>query len=206
MSLLHQETPDQLDDAARGEEFTKGTSNVVVAAIVATVVVSIAIAIYFITGQTPPAVTGDIVAVWAHPMHVESKGYDANGAPMPKESFDQVYVFTQVRLKNQSKTPLFLVNALANATLPDGIYSSYAATATDYDRVFLAYPGMPVPHNKPLPLDTTIAPGQTVEGTVVSAFKFTREQWDSRKDLNFTFTFRYQPNLVLKPGVAIQEQ
>jgi hypothetical protein len=151
-------------------------------------------------------VTGDIVAVWAHPMHVESKGYDANGAPMPKESFDQVYVFTQVRLKNQSSTPLFLSNALANATLPDGIYSSYAASATDYERIFLAYPAMPVPHNAALHLDATINPGQTVEGTIVSAFRFTRDQWASRKDLSFTFSFRYQPNLVLKPNVPVQEQ
>jgi len=206
MSLLHQETPDQLDDAARGEEFTKGTSHVAIAAVIATVVVSIAIAAYFIAGQTAPVVTGEVLGVWAHPLHAESKGYDANGAPMPKESFDQVYVFTQVRLKNQSKTPLFLSNAMANATLPDGIYSSYAASATDYDRIFLAYPGMPVPHNKALPLDTAIDPGQTVEGTLVSAFKFSRAQWDSRKDLNFTLSFRYQPNLVLKPSAPVQEQ
>jgi len=206
MSLLHQESPEQLDDAARGEELTKGTSHVVVAAIIATLVVSAAIAIYFITGQKPPVVSGEIIAVWAHPMHVESKGYDANGAPMPKESFDQVYVFTQVRLKNQSTTPLFLMSAMSNATLPDGIYSSYAASATDYDRIFLAYPAMPVPHNTPLHLDATINPGQTLEGTFVSAFKFTREQWESRKDLSFTFSFRYQPNLVLKSNVPVQEQ
>jgi hypothetical protein len=206
MSLLHQETPDQLDDAARGEELTKGTSHVVIAAIIATVVVSIVIAIYVIAGQKPPVVTGDVVAVWAHPLHAESKGFDANGAPMPQESFDQVYVFTQVRLKNQSQVPLFLFNAMTNATLPDGIHSSYAASAGDYDRVFLAYPQMPVPHNKPLALDTTIQPGQTAEGTIVSAFKLTKEQWDSRKSLNFTFSFRYQPSLVLTPGVPITEQ
>jgi len=206
MSLLHQETPDRLDDAALGEEFTKGTSHVVIAAIVATVVVSAAILLYFITGQTPTMVNGDVLAVWAHPMHVESKGYDANGAPMPKESFDQVYVFTQVRLKNLSKTPLFLTSAMTNATLPDGIHSSYAATATDYDRVFLAYPDMPVPHAKALALDSTIEPGQTVEGTIVSAFKLTKDQWDSRKNLDFTFFFRYQPSLVIKPTVAIQEK
>jgi hypothetical protein len=206
MSLLHQEAPDQLDDAARGEEFTKGTSHVVVASVVATVVVSIAIAVYVILGQTPPVVRGDIVNVWAHPMHVESSGYDANGAPMPRESFDQVYVFAQVRLTNQSKGPLFLSSAMTNATLPDGIYSSYAATASDYDRVFLAYPGMPVPHGKALPLDTTIDPGQTVEGTVVSAFKLTRQQWDTRKDMSFTFAFRYQPNLVLAPKAPVIDQ
>ncbi len=206
MSLLHQETPGQLDDAARGEELTKGTSHVVVASIIATILVSIAIALYVFLGQTPPVASGEVVAVWAHPMHVESKGFDANGAPIPKESFDQVYVFTQVRIRNQSKGPLFLSSAMTNAKLPDGIYSSYAATATDYDRVFLAYPQMPVPHGKALPLDATIEPGQTAEGTVVSAFKLTKEQWESRKDLNFTFSFRYQPSLVLTPKTAVIDQ
>jgi hypothetical protein len=111
-----------------------------------------------------------------------------------------------VRLTNQSKGPLFLTSAMTNATLPDGIYSSYAATATDYDRVFLAYPDMPVPHGKALPLDSTIEPGQTVEGTVVSAFKLSKQQWETRKDLSFTFSFRYQPNLVLAPKVPVTDQ
>ena len=66
MSLLQQDSTG-LDDAARGEELTKGTSHVVVAAIVATVVVGIAIAIYVIAGQKPPVATGQIVAIWAHP-------------------------------------------------------------------------------------------------------------------------------------------
>jgi len=206
MSLLHQEQTNALDDAARGESFTKGTSHIVIAAVVATVVVSIAIALYVIFGQTPPPVKGDVEAVWVHPMHVESSGFDANGAPMPKESFDQVYVFTQVKLTNQSKEPVFLSNMLTNATLADGIHSSYGASAGDYDRIFLAYPGLPIPHGKALPLDATIDAGQTVEGTVVSAFHLSKQDWDARKDLNFTFAFRYQPNLVLTPRIPVTEQ
>jgi hypothetical protein len=206
MSLLHQETPDQLDDAARGESFTKGSSHVVVASVVATIVVSLAIAVYVIAGEKPPVVTGDILGVTAHAMHTETSGMDANGAPMPKESFDQVYVFTHVRLHNQSPGPVFLTSILTNATLPDGIHSSYAASATDYDRVFVAYPDMPVPHEKALPLDTTLDPGQTIEGTVVSAFKLSKQDWDARKDLNFTFAFRYQPNVVLTPRVAVLDR
>jgi hypothetical protein len=206
MSLLHQETPDQLDDAARGESFTKGSSHVVVASVVATIVVSLAIAVYVIAGEKPPVVTGDILGVTAHAMHTETSGMDANGAPMPKESFDQVYVFTHVRLHNQSPGPVFLTSILTNATLPDGIHSSYAASATDYDRVFVAYPDMPVPHEKALPLDTTLDPGQTIEGTVVSAFKLSKQDWDARKDLNFTFAFRYQPNVVLAPRVAVLDR
>ncbi len=205
MGLLQQDGP-ELDDAAKGESFTKGTSHVVIAAVVATILVSVAIAAYIVAGQKPPAVTGEVLSVVAHPLHAESGGFDASGAVMAKESFDQVYVFTQVRLHNQSQGPLFLTNMMTNATLADGIHSSYAASATDYDRVFLAYPDIPVPHNKALPLDATIQPGETVEGTVVSAFKLSKQEWDARKDLSFTFSFRYQPNLVLAPHLAVSEQ
>ena len=206
MSLLQQDEV-ELDDAAGGEELTKGSSHVVIATIVATVVVGAAIAIYVIAGQKPPVATGEIVAVWAHPQHTETSGLDANGAPMPKEVVDQVMVFTQVKLHNQTDHPLFLANILTNATLDEGIHSSYAANKADYNRIFVAYPDLPVPHLTPIsPLDTTIDPGQTVEGTFVSAFKMTKQQWDARKKLDYTFSFRYQPELVLTPQVAITEQ
>jgi hypothetical protein len=206
MSLLHQDTPDEIDDAARGEELTKGSSHLVWTTIAAAILVSVAIAIYFIAGQKPPAVTGDIVAVWAHPQHTESSGFDANGAPMPKDSFDQVLVFTEVRLHNQSKLPLALVTVLSNATLDDGIHSSYAASQSDYDRVFLAYPDIPVPHGTALPISLSLDPGASADGTFVSSFRLTKQQWDARKNLDFSFTFRYQPSLVLTPHSPVIER
>jgi hypothetical protein len=204
MSLLHQE---DLDDSARGEELTKGTSHVVVAAIVAGLVVSIAIAIYAIAGQKPPFATGEVTAIWAHPQHSETSGVDASGVPMPQRNVDQIMVFTTVKLHNQTDHPIFLGNATTNVTLDDGIHSSYAANKGDYERVFVAYPDIPVPHLAPIsPLDTTIAPGQTAEGTFVSAFMMTQQQWDARKNLDFTFNFRYQPALNVAPHVAITER
>ena len=53
---------------------------------------------------------------------------------------------------------------------------------------------------------TTIDPGQTVEGTFVSSFRLTKQQWDARKNLNFTFAFRYQPSLMLAPHAAVTDQ
>jgi len=202
MSLLQRDSS-RLDDAARGEELTKGTGNPILATVFAAVVVSLAIAIYFISGIKPPAITGEIEQVWVHPQHTESSGFDANGAPMAKESFDQVYVFAQVKLHNQSPNPLFLHNIMTNATMDDGIHSSYAATATDYNRVLLAYPSMPAPHGNALSPQLTINPGQTVEGSIVSAFRVTKEQWDARKNLDFTFSIQYQPNLTLAPQTAV---
>jgi hypothetical protein len=207
MSLLHQNDASELDDAARGESFTKGTSHVTVAFVVAAVVVSILIAWYVISGQKPPVATGQVISVWVHPQHVVTPGLDAAGASLTQQSFDQVMVFADVRLHNQSNTPLFLYDILTNATLPDGIHSSYAANTIDYNRVFVAYPDIKAPHGKPLsPLDTTINPGQTVEGEFVSAFHMTDTDWNTRKGLNFSFAFRYQPNLVLTPSAPVIAQ
>lgn len=210
MSLLHQNGPDKmerLDDAARGEELTKGTSHVVIATIVAAVVVSIVVAIYMIAGQKPPFAAGEITAVWVHPQHTETSAFDASGAPMPQRSIDQIMVFTTVRLKNQTGHPIFLGSITTNVTVDDGIHSSYAANTGDYDRTFVAYPNLPVPHLKPIsPLNTTIAPHQTAEGTFVSAFMMSKKEWDARKKLDYTFNFQYQAPLTVAPHVTITEQ
>jgi len=180
---------------------------VVIAAIVAGLVVSIAIAIYVIAGQKPPFATGQVTAIWAHPQHTETSGLDANGMPMPKQVADQVMVFTTVSLTNKTDHPLFLGNVTTNVTLDDGIHSAYAANKGDYDRIFVAYPNIPVPHLTPIsPLGTTIDPGQTVAGTFVSAFMMTQQQWDARKSLDYTFAFRYQPALAVTPHVPITER
>jgi hypothetical protein len=33
-----------------------------------------------------------------------------------------------------------------------------------------------------------------------------RQEWEARKDLNFTFRFQYQDNLALAPHAAVMEQ
>ncbi len=195
MSLLHQE---ELDDAAKGEELTRGTSHVIIAFVVAFVLVSALIAWYVIGNQKPPAVTGEVVGAWAVPRHMQTAAFDAAGQPMPVEESDQILVFAQVRMHNQSQQQVALTNIVVNATLDDGIHTSYAATSGKYDQIFLAYPDLTVPHGKALLLGSEIDPGQNEEGSFVSAFKVSKQQWESRKDLNLTISFRYLPNLVLE--------
>ena len=202
MSLLQQDSQ-QLDDAAQGEEFTKGSSHVVWATIAAAVLVTAIVAAYVIAGQKPPVATGQIVSVWAWPHHAESSGFDASGAQTAKESFDQMLVFADVKLHNQSKIPLFLNSIAADATLPDGIHTSYAAAPSEYERIFQAYRNIPVPHGPALPIDATIQPGQTIEGTIVASFRMDKQQWDARKALDFDFGIQYQPPLKLTPQTAV---
>jgi hypothetical protein len=206
MSLLHQDSPEEIDDAARGEAFTKGSSHLIWASVIAAIVVTVGITLFVLAGEKPPAAAGEVLEVWAHPMHVETSGLDANGAPIPKQSFDQVLIFAHVRLHNQSKNPLFLHEVVANMALDDGIRSSYAASAADFDRTFLVYPGLKIVHGKPLPTDATLDPGQTLEGEIVCSFRIPKPVWEARKGLNFTFAFRYQPHLTLTPQTAVVEE
>ena len=208
MSLLHQEAPNALDDAAKGESYTKGSSHILIAAIVATVVVSIAIAIYVIAGEKPPVATGEILEVWGHPMHTVTPAFDASGASISQEQFDQVLVFTRVRLHNQSKEPIFLHQILTNITHPDGtIDSSFATTASQYQRIFMAYPDLAQWQTTPLQTDElTLNPGQTVEGTFVSSFRMAKDAWDGRKALDYSFGFRYQPVFKLAPKVSVTDR
>lgn len=206
MSLLHQE-PSELDDAARGESFTKGTSHIVWASIAAAVVVTIAIAIYVIAGQKPPVAAAQVIDIWAHPMHEVTPGFDAAGTAISQTTFDQVLVFTHILLRNQSKGPIFLHQITANVTLADGsVDTSFATSASQYERVFVAYPGLAQWHSTPLKTEITIEPGQTVEGAFVTPFRMTKEQWDARKTLDYAFGFRYQPNVKAVASGAVTDR
>ena len=49
-------------------------------------------------------------------MHRETAAFDAAGAAMPQDKFEQVLVFAHVKLHNQGKLPLFLHQAMQNVT------------------------------------------------------------------------------------------
>jgi hypothetical protein len=205
MSLLQQNSQEQ-DDAARGEELTKGSTNALVPSAIAALVVIVAILLYVKLGEKPPVAAGDVTSVQAHEMHRETSAFDAAGAAMPQEKFDQVLVFAHVKLRNQSKMPLFLHQAMANVTLDDGIHTSYVATPTDYERAFKGFPELAPFHGNPLPSEPTLQPGESIEGDILASFRLDKQQWDARKGLDFTFGFRYQPLLKVTPTGPVADR
>jgi hypothetical protein len=203
MSLLERNSSVQSGATDGGDEITKGSSHLVWTGLIAAVMVTIAVAVYFITGQKPPVATGQVSNLTAHLMHRETSGVDANGAKMAKDQFDQVLLFTHIQLHNQGKEPVFLRRIMANVRLDDGIHSSFPAIPADYERIFIAYPELAALHGKSIPSEATIAPGQTLEGDFVSAFRLDKEQWDGRKGLDYNVGLRYNPDLVLTPTSPI---
>ena len=183
MSLLHQETAEDIDVAALGEEFTKDSSNVFWAGVIAAVLVTVVVAVVVLASHKPPVVSGEIVQVWAYPEHGETSGTDANGDAKSQESFDQVLLFAHVKLHNQSNVPLVVQDVLANVRLADGVPLSVSAgSVAQFEEAFLAYPKLDASHGKPLAHHTVLEPGQSVDGTALWVFRLTKEQWDACKD------------------------
>ncbi len=206
MSLLHQEPGEEIDDAARGEAFTRGSSHVVWASVVATVLVAAIVAIYVIAGQKPPVASGEIVQVWAHPLHVVTSGFDANGEAMARQSVDQVLILAHVKLRNQSNAPLYLEDVLANVSQGDATLHVSAGDAAQYDALFVAYPELAALRAKAVSPRTMIAPGQSLDGDAFWVTRMSRQEWDARHGLNFTFRFQYQSSLALAPHTPVIEQ
>ena len=208
MSLLQiQNDPVHEHDASsEGEDLAKGSSYLLWTTLAAFVVVSIGITLFLMANHKPPVAAGEVTQAWAHGVHTLSTPMDANGVQAPTEQFDQVLVFANIRVRNQSDQPIVLKDMLTNATFDDGVHSSYAAGAVDFDRIFIAYPNLKGLHGKPLIRETSVQPGQVLDGMMISSFHVTQQQWAARKDLNFTIQFKFHPDLVLTPKGPILEQ
>jgi hypothetical protein len=208
MSLLQiQNDPVHEHDASsEGEDLAKGSSYLLWTTLIAVVLVSAGITLFLLANHAPPVAVGEVTQVWAHGVHTLNTPTDANGVQSDSQQFDQVLVFASIRVRNQSKEPIVLKEMLANATFDDGIHSSYAASAIDYDRIFIAYPNLKGLHGKTLVRDTVVPPGQVLDGMIVSSFHVSQAQWAARKNLNFTIAFKYHPDLILTPAGPVTEQ
>ena len=208
MSLLQikNDPAHEHDASSEGEDLAKGSSYLVWTTLAAFVVVTVGFILFLIAVHRPPVAAGEVTQVWAHGVHTLTTPVDANGVQSAEQPFDQVLVFAKIRVRNQSDEPIVLKDMLTNATFEDGVHSSYAATATDYDRIFIAYPGLKGLHAKTLVRDTVVAPGQVLDGMIVSSFHVSKEEWAAHKDLNFTIQFKFHPDLILTPKGPVTEQ
>ena len=176
MSLLQiQNDPVHEHDASsEGEDLAKGSSYPLWTTLAAFVLVSVGITLFLLANRKPPVATGEVTQVWAHGVHTLNTPVDANGEQSPGQAFDQVLVLAQVHLRNQSDQPIVLQNMLTNATFDDGPHSSYVASASDYQRIFIGYPELAKLRSTTLVRDTVIQPGQTLEGMIISSFHISK--------------------------------
>jgi len=175
-----------------------GTGGLVLKLLVSAVIVVLAIGAYVYFGQKPPAAAGEVTHLTAYPIHKTTNNipYGSHAARV-EQTFDEMIVVAQVRLHNQTEGPLFLSEMSCLVGLPGEEHRSMAASATDYERVFVAYPELLPMKQQPLLRDTTIPAGETVEGQLIFNYPITKDQWDLRRSVDITVSFLHQNDLVL---------
>ncbi len=173
-----------------------GLGTLAVRIVAAAVLISIGIGAYFYFGQRKPVAVGDIARISIYPIHTVTSGQSSEpGLAGQDETYDQLLVFAQVHVTNQSPDPLKITEMVGNITLPteakngEGEPTSSAASLNDFNRLFSAYPRLAPLRMDPLLRDTVIAPGQSAEGLLLFNYSMSKDAWDQRKRFSIAVSF-----------------
>jgi hypothetical protein len=191
--------PSNLRHLALASSQGGGSGHPVLRVAVALVIVLLAIGAYVYFNEKPPVVAGEILHLTAYPIHRESKAsmFAAQSVGPAENKFDEIIVIADLRLHNQSEGPVFLADMAAVLKLPTEEDRSLAASTSNFNRVFVAYPELAPMKQQPLLRDITIPAGASAEGQLVFNYPITKEQWDQRQSLNLVLSFTHQKDLVL---------
>src|ERR1700733_2608682 len=163
------------------------------------VIVVLAIGAYVLINNKPPVSAGQVLSLDIYPIHRDlSTGPSTEGMAGESETYDEVMVFANVRIANQTDIPIFLQDMWAILDLPDGPQRSTAASQTDFDKVFIAYPDVHQFRRNPVQRDLTLQPGQKTEGLMIFHFDIPKTQWDARNGLELHVSFQHQNSLVIQ--------
>jgi hypothetical protein len=171
----------------------------VFAAVAAVVIVVAIIGAYVWINTNPPVHVGQLMSVTVYPIHRElSTGSALGGLAGAKDVYDEEIVIANVHIKSQTQMPLFLNDMWADVTLADGtVQRSSGATSSDFHNVFVAYPDLASKQTTPILRDTTMTPGQQLDGQIIFHYPISAQQWDQRKGFRVYVQFLHQKDLVL---------
>jgi hypothetical protein len=179
-------------------EDSNSSSRMLLIILAAFVVVSVAIGAYFYMNDKPPVAAGQVLSLNIYPIHREtSTGPTTQGLAGQTETYDEMLVFANVRITNQTDIPIFLQDMWGILDLPDGPQRNTAASQSDFEKVFLAYSAVRQFRKDPIQRDLTLSPGQKVEGLMIFHFEVPKADWDARNGMDIHVTFLHQNALVI---------
>jgi hypothetical protein len=149
---------------------------------IALAVVAIVVGIIAFTFRAKPVAQGGIDAVYV--------------SVLPNQP--NIFVPIQVTLRNVSNKTLYIKDITATLKTDQGENSDTAASSSDYERYFAAFPDLKEHSTQALVVETKIAPGAEQKGTVLVSFPVTKDQFDTRKDLSVTVVPYDQSPIVLR--------
>ena len=147
--------------------------------------------------RTLPAVLPLAIALVVVVVFIVGVAYIFRAKPVAKGQIDNVYfsqkkdepasmVAIQVTLRAVGDKPLYIKSITADLQTTGNSYTDEAASPSDYDRYFQAYPDVKDHAMKPLEVETKIPPGGEERGTVIVTFPVDKGQFQARKSLTVT--------------------
>jgi hypothetical protein len=143
------------------------------------------------------AIAVGVIAFVERSKPVAQGGIDSVYASQPA-NMTNTMVALQVTVTNVGDKALYIKAISANLKTDQGDQSDDAASPSDYERYFSAYPDLRQHATQPLTVETKIMPGHEQKGTVLVAFPVTEQQFNARKDLNVTIQPYDQTAIVLR--------
>lgn len=156
-----------------GEEFGTARRNLPPAGIVAICIAAIAIIV-------------GVFAFMARPKPQGAGSIDfVTSAEVPGQNM--ILAAITMTLRNTAQKPLWVKALAAQLTTADGkTLDDDAASAVDLDRYYQAFPALKEGSEPPFSPETKLLAGAVQKGTIVVAYKITKEAFDQRKSLTVT--------------------
>jgi len=109
-----------------------------------------------------------------------------------------VMASVQLTLKNTSQKPITLGNVIITLHTDQTDYTDEAASVTDYERYFKAFPELQAHSIEGLSRGTRLQPGAQISGTVLVSLPVTKAKFDARRAITATVKFDGFPPMEIR--------
>lgn len=172
----------------------------------AVIIVAAGIVAYIYFGHIPTPYSGQVLSMNVYNIHQNlDQPTTTEGVGGQGDQFNETLVLANVSIKNVAKIPLYLRDMSANAIFPDDTDHAAAVSSSDFDKLFIAYPDLRKYKEAPLLRDTTIQPGEQIEGLMIFSYQMDKAKWDTHTGLDVTISFIHQNPLILHVTAATSE-
>lgn len=174
--------------------------------LIAILVVAAGISAYVYFGRIPTPYTGQVLSVNLYPIHQNlDEPTTTGGIGGQGDTFDEILVLVNLRIKNVAKIPLYLDDMSAITNFPGATDHASGVSDSDFDKLFIAYPALNKYKLPALRRNLTIQPGQQVDGLVIFSYQMDQNQWNTNTGMDVHVSFIHQKPLILHiPAAQVQ--
>lgn len=166
--------------------------------LIAILIVAAATAAYVYFGRIPTPYSGQVLSVNVYPIHQDlDEPTTTGGVGGQGDTFNEILILVNVHIKNIAKIPLYLDDMSAIASFPGATDHASGVSDSDFDKLFIAYPDLDKYKMPPLRRNTTLQPGQQLDGLMIFSYQMDQKNWNTNTGLDVHVSFTHQNPLIL---------